>query len=123
MRRHVVRVQFQRPQMARLSLAECAQRNERVALARVRKGQLRVLCQDRLDVRQRLLGPLQALQHQRERVANRHVGRGQRDAALEQAGGLLELALLLEAGRQDIQQQRMLEALRQRLLGERGGLA
>ena len=59
------------------------------------EGQLRVLRENRFDVREGFLRPLEALQDQGERVAHRDVLRCQRDPALKQADRLLELALFL----------------------------
>ena len=119
--REVARIELQRTQVTRLRLLQEAERDQGVALVRVRVGELRMALEEGLGMVQRLRRPVAALQAQRERIARRDVLRSQADRSFEQTNGVIELALLLEAGRQYVEQQRMLESIRERLLGDRRG--
>ncbi|HEY0767930.1 MAG TPA: hypothetical protein VGD47_08225 [Steroidobacteraceae bacterium] len=119
--REVSGIELERAQVARLRGSQQVERDQGVALVGMRKGKLGMAPEQRLDVVQRLRGPIDALQAQRQGVACRDVTRGERHRTLEQAHRVVEPALLLEARRQHVEEQRMLEPFSQRLLGDGRG--
>ena len=67
--REIVGIQLQSAQVARLCLAEGAQRDQRVAAIGVRKAQLGVRLDQSIDVVESLCGPVEALQAQGQGIA------------------------------------------------------
>jgi hypothetical protein len=72
-------------------------------------------------VLQGLRGAIEPLQAERERIACRDILRRQRDGPLEQPHGLLEPSFGFETRCEHVQQQRVLEAFGESLLGNGRG--
>lgn len=109
--------EFQGPQMAAPRAAEMPQGDQRVAPVGARETQARILFQQDVCVAQRLGRPIQPLQTQRQRIASADIFGRKLDGALEQPQCVRKLSLLFQAGGCHVQQKRVLEALRQRLVG------
>ena len=68
---------------------------------------------------ERLAVPVEALQADGQGIAHADVGRGEHDRALQQPQRLLELAVMFELRGRHVEQQRVLKAGGERLLGNR----
>ena len=118
----MIGVELDRAAEALLRAADLPHRQQRVAPTGMRKRQRRVQLEQRIELLQRLGGPLEAQQTQTERVARTLVARSDLHRAIEQPLRLDRTAFLLEIQGNHVQQQRMLQAADDRGACDRPGL-
>ena len=117
-RDRLARIELDRPLKRRLRIPHARQREQRGAAAGMREGQRRVGGQQEVKLLKRLGVTIEPEQAQAERVARRLVLARKRERPAQQPLRLAELAGELVPQRQHVEDQRMLEALGQRRLGQ-----
>ena len=115
-RDRLLRIKLNGAPEAAFGFRDCAEREHRVATARMRKGEIRVQAQQRLKLPERCGRALEPQQAEPECVAQAEIIGPRPHRLLEQGKRLGGLARLIERERRDVIEQGMLEPLRERLL-------
>ena len=118
---NIAGLELQCAQVARPRATQPAKRNQRVAFVGVHVAEPGVRFQELINVIERLSRSLEALQAQGQGITRADIARRNRNCTLKMPQCVLEFACVLEARRNHVQEQRMLEAICQSLLGDRSG--
>ena len=110
-------IDFKRVQVGGLRARQFAECHECLAAGDVGKDEVGMLAEQQVRLRQCLGGPFEAKQAERARVPTADVLRRDRRCAFEDRQRILEAPALLHVGGDDIQQQRVFETVRHRLVG------
>jgi hypothetical protein len=113
-RRALMRVEREGALVTAFGLREGAEREQRVAAARVRIGEGRIQFEQRIELFERLGRALELQQDETERIARTHIGGSDAHGLLEQAKRLVHASRLLKFECRDVIEERMFKAVRKR---------